>query len=119
VYLLEDDESVRRSLGMLMDLEGLQVEACASAQEFQEKFEPDGAGCLVLDVHLPGVSGTAVHESLVQREIRLPTIFLTGHAPPPLTAEARQRGVVAVFEKPCAPAELIAAVKRALGHESP
>jgi len=118
VCLLEDDESVRRSLSLLMDLEGLRVEAYGSAQEFFAGFEPERAGCLVLDVHLPGMSGTAVHESLLQRDIRLPTIFLTGHAPPPLTAENRRQGVVAVFEKPCPPDELIAAVKRALGDDS-
>lgn len=114
VFLVEDDEGVRRSLGVLLQMEGWDVVEYESPLDFLDDFEPPATACLVLDVHLPGMSGLAVHERLVERGVKLPTIFLTGHAPPPMTDAARARGVVAVFEKPCPPERLIDAVKQAL-----
>ncbi len=115
VYLVEDDAGVRRSLAFLIELSNHRVEVFASAQEFLAAYDPSRPGCLVLDVHLPGMSGVDLHQRLVRQGVRVPTIFLTGHAPPDVSDEARARGVIAVFEKPCQPEALLEVIERALG----
>jgi len=114
VFLVEDDASVRRSLTLLIELSKWRVEAFASGPEFLAAYDPSRRGCLVLDVNLPGMSGVEVHQRLVRQGGRMPTIFLTGHAPPALSDEARASGVVAVFEKPCPPEALLEAIGQAL-----
>jgi two-component system response regulator FixJ len=115
VFVVEDDPAVRDSLTFLIASSDLRVESFASATDFLAVHEPKRPGCLVLDVRLPGMSGVELHEQLVRAGTSLPTIFLTGHAPPEVSEEARRRGVVAVFEKPCPPEELIAAIHKAIG----
>ena len=114
VFLVEDDAAVRDSLTFLLELSDLKVESFASAQEFLSGYDSARPGCLVLDVHLPGMSGVELHDQLVRGGSCVPTIFITGHAPPIVTAEDREHGVVAVFEKPCPPRELIDVIKKAL-----
>ena len=115
VLVVEDDTAVRESLTMLLEAAGFRVESFASAKEFLGRCEPEQPGCLILDVRLPGMSGIELHEELVRRGADLPTIFLTGHGSREVSAEARLRGVVAVFQKPCPPDELIEAVGNAIG----
>jgi two-component system, LuxR family, response regulator FixJ len=115
VFIVEDDASVRDSLVTLFEMSNLQVEAFASGKEFLSRYDPKRRGCLVLDVNLPGMSGTELHDRLTAAGTTIPTVFLTGHAPPAVSEEARRRGVVAVFEKPCMPEKLIDAVRDAIG----
>jgi FixJ family two-component response regulator len=115
VFLVEDDVAVRESLTLLFKLSNLRVESFASAQEFLAGYDPKRPGCLVLDVHLPGIDGVELHRRLTRDGAYVPTIFLTGHAPPDVSEENLRRGVIAVFEKPCAPEALIEAVRGALG----
>lgn len=118
VFLVEDDDAVRESLTALVELSNLRVESYGSATEFLSSYDPGRRGCLVLDVHLPGgTSGVDLHDQLTRDGAFLPTIFLTGHAPPEVSEESRRRGVVAVFEKPCSPDDLIDAIHRALTTE--
>jgi FixJ family two-component response regulator len=114
VFLVEDDAAVRNSLALVIELSNLRVELFASGKEFLDQHDPKRRGCLVLDVHLPGMSGIELHEQLVSEGTYFPTIFLTGHDPPHISEEARRRGVVAVFEKPCPPEALIDAIRKAL-----
>jgi two-component system response regulator FixJ len=114
VFLVEDDAVVRDSLVVLVEVEGFRVEAFSSAADFLASYDPTRPGCLVLDVRLPDMSGTELHERLLRAGIRLPTIFLTGHAPPEMSEESRSRGVVAVFEKPCPADDLVEAIRRGL-----
>jgi FixJ family two-component response regulator len=114
VFLIEDDSPVRNSLALVLELSDLRVEAFASATEFLSQNDPTRRGCLVLDVHLPGMSGVELHQHLLDEGIGRPTIFLTGHAPPNLSEEFRQQGVVAVFEKPCPPEVLVETIRHAL-----
>jgi FixJ family two-component response regulator len=107
VFVIEDDDAVRESLVALFKLADLQVEAFQTGKEFLANY----------DSSLPGMSGTEVHEQLANTGIYLPTVFLTGHAPPDMSDDARGRGVVAVFEKPCRPERLIEAVRSAIGED--
>ena len=114
VVLVEDDTAVRDSLVSMFELAGFRVESFESGSQFLSAYDPERRGCLVLDVNLPGMSGTELHDRLIAAGTVIPTVFLTGHAPPEVSEEARKQGVVAVFEKPCLPAELIRVVERAL-----
>ncbi len=117
VFVVEDEPAVRESLTMVVESWGLRVEAFASAKEFLARHDASRRGCLVLDVHLSDTSGVELHERLVRAGTCIPTIFVTGHAPPGMSEESRERGVVAVFEKPCPPDALLAAIRKAL-HEA-
>lgn len=114
VFVVDDDEAVRRSLRALIQLFHLKVEGFASAQEFLAVHDAKRPGCLVLDVRLPGLSGVEMHDQLVRSGVRLPTIFITGHAAPPLGEEQRRNGVVAVFQKPFRPQALIEVIRKAM-----
>ncbi len=72
VFIVDDDDAVRRFLGGLIESVALRVEAYASAQDFLAAYEPDRPGCLVLDVRMPGMSGLELQRELVERAIDLP-----------------------------------------------
>jgi two-component system response regulator FixJ len=118
VFIVDDDAAVRRSLVALLELFELPVECYASASEFLAAYRPHRRGCLVLDVRLTGGSGIDLHSRLVREGGKLPTIFVTGHALPLITDEARRLGVVAVFQKPCRPQLLVDAIRKALGSQA-
>jgi FixJ family two-component response regulator len=114
VYVVDDDEAVRRSLAVLIGLFHFSVECFASAQDFLTVYDGKHVGCLVLDVRLPGLNGLELHSKLLEGGTRLPTIFITGNATPALNEEAEKRGVSAVFQKPFSPQALIEAIRTAL-----
>lgn len=118
VFIVDDDAAVRRSLAALLSLFHLPVECYASAGEFLAAYRPQRRGCLVLDVRLTGGSGIDLHSRIVREGGNLPTIFVTGHALPLITDEARRLGVVAVFQKPFRPQLLVDAVRKAMERQS-
>lgn len=115
VYVVDDDDAVRRSIAAMVRLADLRVECFASPAEFLVTFEPARRACLILDVRLAGDSGIDLHNRLLRDGAKLPTIFVTGHAAPPITDEARRDGVVAVFRKPFRPQEFLEAIREAVG----
>jgi FixJ family two-component response regulator len=116
VFVVDDDEAVRRSLAALIRLFNYSVECYSTAAEFLAAYN-DRRGCLVLDVRLVGSSGIDLHEQLTRNGVSIPAIFVTGHAPPPITDEARRRGVVAVFQKPFRPQNLMEAIRQATAED--
>ena len=78
VYVVDDDESVRDSLKMLIESAGNRVVAFNSAEDFLETGFGESPNCLILDIRLPGMSGFRLQEHLVNRQIRIPVIFITG-----------------------------------------
>ena len=76
VFIVDDDEAVRDSLKMLMESVGLATEVFASAQEFLALFDDDRAGCLVLDIRMPGMSGLELQGVLNERRSMLPVVFI-------------------------------------------
>jgi len=101
VYVVDDDEGVRDALSMLFTTAGLNVEMFASATEFLEvrpKCTPPC--CLVLDIRMPGLTGIALQEVMVQRGMRVPTVFITGHGDIPMAVEAVKKGAYDFIEKP-------------------
>jgi FixJ family two-component response regulator len=112
ICVVDDDESVRRSLGRLFRSARLAAETFASAKEFLERTEHNGPSCLVLDVRMPGLDGLELQQALADRETQI--IFLTGHGDVPMCADAMKAGAVDFLTKPVDDEELLAAVSRAL-----
>jgi RNA polymerase sigma factor (sigma-70 family) len=114
VFVVDDDASVRSSLQFLLSTVGLQVESFDSADAFLHKKLQDAPSCLVLDVRLPGLSGIDIQRELAARNIRIPTIFLTGHGDIPMSVRAMKAGAVEFLTKPFRDQDLLDAVRVAL-----
>ena len=114
VHVVDDDLAVRDALRWLLEGEGLTVKAYASAEEFLAKMDTDRAGCAVVDLRMPGMSGLELQETLAQRRVRLPLVFITAHGDIQLAVMAMRRGAVDFVQKPFANAQLVDAVWRAL-----
>jgi FixJ family two-component response regulator len=114
VYVVDDDESVRRAVGSLIRLAGLTVQAFPSAQEFLAFPRPDVPSCLVLDVQLPGLSGLDLQEELAKVDVQIPIIFLTGHGDIPMTVRAMKAGALEFLTKPFDDEDLLEAIHEAI-----
>jgi two-component system response regulator FixJ len=100
VYLVDDDFSVRDSLSMLIESTGQDVRCFESADDFLNNFDPDQAGCLILDVRMPNMTGLELQEQLVRRDFAIPIIFISGHADVPDSSKAFRAGAIDYMEKP-------------------
>jgi FixJ family two-component response regulator len=100
IFVIDDDDSVRKSLARLLCSAGLAVETFSSAEAYLERRPYDGVGCLVLDVCMEGLSGTDLQTRLVESGCDLPIIFLTGHGSIPLSVSAMKQGAVDFLTKP-------------------
>ena len=114
VFIVDDDDEVRDSLEDLVDSVGLKAEIFASAQEFLAAYDPLRAGCLVLDIRMPGMSGLELQEKLGEQQAVLPIIFITGHGDVPMAVEAMRRGAVDFIQKPFRDQDLLDRINSAL-----
>src|ERR1700733_13383597 len=94
VFIIDDDQALRESLGRLLRSVGLDTRQFASIPEFLNANRPDNASCLVLDVRLPGQSGPDFQRELATADIQLPIIFITGHGDIQMSVQAMKRGAV-------------------------
>jgi FixJ family two-component response regulator len=100
VFIVDDDDAVRRFLTGLIRSIDLRVEAYASAQDFLDAYRPGRPGCLLLDVRMPGMSGLELQRELADRSIELQVVILTGHGNVPVAVQAMKAGAVDFIEKP-------------------
>ncbi len=100
VFVVDDDQAVRRFLSGLIASVDIPVEAYASARDFLDSYEPGRAGCLLLDIRMPGMSGLELQQELDRRAIDLPVIILTGHGNVQVAVNAMKAGAVDFIEKP-------------------
>ncbi|MEI9888853.1 MAG: response regulator [Rhizomicrobium sp.] len=114
VFVVEDDTSVREGLLDLLQSVGLQTKAFASATELLSMELPKVASCFVVDIRLPGLSGLDFQARMIGANIRIPIIFMTGHADIPMTVRAMKAGAVDFLTKPFREQEMLDAVTRAL-----
>jgi len=120
VFVVDDDASVREALAWLLRSRRLPSEVFDSAEAFQRKMAGgavlDRPSCLLLDVRMPGLSGLALFDWLIERELHLtmPVIFLTGHADVPTAVDAVKHGAFDFCEKPCSDNALVDRVEQAL-----
>ncbi|MEK1897418.1 MAG: response regulator [Rhizobium sp.] len=115
VAVVDDDASLRRSVGRLLNAYGFPAIEYASAEAFLRRDPETPIGCLVLDIDLGGMSGIELLRRVKVAGLKLPVIFITGLEDPRLKTEAEQAGCIAYLRKPFAAAVLVDAVKRALG----
>ncbi len=114
VYIVDDDAAIRRSLEMLLHSVGHKARSYASAREFLDSFDPSIAGCLVLDVRMPEMSGLDLQQMLVQHKIKIPVIIITGHGDVPMAVRAMKEGAVDFIEKPFHDQDLLDSIAKAL-----
>jgi RNA polymerase sigma factor (sigma-70 family) len=114
VFVIDDDDSVRRALRRLIGSVGLQVELFGSAQEFLQRPPSDVPSCMILDVRLPGISGLDFQRRLAEAKIHIPIIFITGHGDIRMTVRAMKAGAVEFLPKPFNDQDLLDAIQFAL-----
>jgi two-component system response regulator DctR len=125
LFIVDDDAGVREALAWLLRSRHLISETFESAEAFEKRVADDPAafdrpGCLLLDVRMPGMSGLALFERLIERGLAqtLPVIFLTGHADVPTAVDAVKRGAFDFCEKPFSDNALVDRVEQALRHSA-
>jgi FixJ family two-component response regulator len=116
VCVVDDDESIRRSLARLFRSARLPVETLPTARAYLDREPHAGPTCLVLDVRMPGLDGLELQEALKGREEQI--VFITGHGDVPMCAGAMKAGAVDFLTKPVDDEELLAAVRRALARSA-
>lgn len=117
VYLVDDDDAVRDALGLLLRTVGYRVSAHADAVSLLAAVDDAEQACILIDFRLVGASGLGVAEQLRSRDVRLPIIFISGHADVPSTVQAFKLGAVDLLQKPIHEQSLIDAVDRALSRD--
>jgi FixJ family two-component response regulator len=114
VFIIDDDAGVRESIRDLVESVDLRAESFATAQEFLASKRRDGPSCLVLDVRLPDTSGLDLQQKLSRAGVRIPIIFITGHADIPMTVKAMKSGAVEFLTKPFREQDLLDVIHGAL-----
>jgi FixJ family two-component response regulator len=117
VYIIDDDESLRAVIDSLLRSVGLQTRTYASVDAFLAASRPDAAGCLILDVRLPGISGLDFQVQLAGHGIHLPVILMTGYGDIPMSVRAMKAGAVDFLTKPFRDQDLLDAVTTAIGRD--
>ena len=114
ISVVDDDESLRRSLGNLFRSVGFSVETFASADEFLRSAQRDSTSCLVLDLRMNGMSGLELLRHLAARESRIPVVILTAHGDEETRRRSLEAGAIAFLDKPFHAHALLEAVRGAL-----
>ena len=114
VFIVDDDDSVRKALTRLINSVGLNVETFASAHDFLKRQPHNGPACLVLDIRMPGLSGLDLQDELVAAGRTLPIIFISAHGSIPISVRAMKAGAVDFIEKPFEDQTLLDAINQSL-----
>ncbi|HEV8680898.1 MAG TPA: response regulator [Stellaceae bacterium] len=115
VFVVDDDEAVRDSLKILLEVHGIEVEDYPSTGAFASHYRRPRRGCLILDQHLPMLNGVDFLNSPIGKSLGIPVILITGRGDQALEQQARQAGVAEFLHKPVSERVLLAAVARATG----
>lgn len=114
VFIVDDDPSIRFAMQALMDSVNIKHEIYPSGDAFLEQLDDHRAGCLVLDIRMPGLGGLELQEELLKRGNSLPIIFITGHGDVPMAVDAMQKGAVDFIQKPFRDQDLLDRIREAL-----
>ena len=118
IYIVDDDDGMRRALTVLMTAVGYQPEAFARPAEFLSKYDANQAGCLVLDVRMPEMSGLEVQQQLNRSGALIPVILITGHGDIPMAVQAMKDGAFDFLQKPSRDQELLDRINAALKQDA-
>lgn len=114
VYVVEDDEAVRDSLELLLKSDGKPVSTYDNANAFLKDYSEKMAGCIVLDIRMPGMDGMELQKKLNEKHSILPIIFVTGHGDVPMAVDAMKEGAVDFIQKPYREEALLQKIEAAL-----
>jgi FixJ family two-component response regulator len=117
IYLVDDDDAVRDSLGMLFKSIGLKHEAFSSALDFLQHYDARRHSCLVADIRMPGLSGLELQQRLNEQRAEVPIIFITGHGDVPMAVTAMKSGAADFVQKPFRDQDLIDRINKALARD--
>jgi two-component system, LuxR family, response regulator FixJ len=117
-YVVDDDEAIRTLWGWLMESNGIAVQTFASAAAFIAAYRRGDPGCLVLDVHMPGMSGLELQEYLTRNGIEIPIVFVSGHASIPAAVSAIKGGAVDFIQKPFSYREVLSVIDKAFRRDA-
>lgn len=118
IFLVDDDEALRRATHRLLQACGFEVRTFASAEDFLRVFDRDEPGCILLDLRMQGLSGLELQQLLLDRGTSPPIVFFTGHADDAAREHALDKGAVAFLKKPVREENLIEALERALAKDA-
>lgn len=118
IHVVDDDDSLRRSLLRLLEAAGFEARGYSSAGDFLLHPLSDRPGCVLLDVRMPGPSGFELHTALKQQAVGLPVVFLTGHGDLAMGVQAMKAGAVDFLTKPFDRDALLSAIERALARDA-
>ena len=118
VFVIDDDDQVRTSLGRLLRSAGWDVEVFGSAQRFMQRLPFEGVGCVLLDVQMPDMSGPELQKQMLATGVSLPIVYLTGHADVPMSITAMKNGAMDILLKPAEDEIVLSAIGAAIAkHE--
>lgn len=118
VFVVDDDESVRKGLKRLLSSADYESEVFKSASDFLARPMHPGPSCVIVDVKMPGLNGIDFQEALIQRRREEQLVFITGHGNIPMCAQAMKAGAVDFLAKPFKPNDLLKCVERALSRSA-
>ena len=116
-FIVDDDPSIREALCDLIESAGLATQSFHSAETFLDAWTPDMAGCLVLDVRLPGIGGIELQGILAEAGLSIPIIIMTAHGDVPMVRKAMKAGAVEFLTKPFQDDELLQAIEQAFARD--
>jgi FixJ family two-component response regulator len=119
IHIVDDDDAVRDSMRALLESLGFDVHDYSSAVEFLNRGGTQSKGCLLLDLHMPVMSGIDLLDHMQAEGVRLPTIVITGRGDPTLRDRALKSGAMALIDKPVSDEALLGAIGRALQDGAP
>jgi two-component system response regulator FixJ len=114
VYVVDDDEAILDSTGLLLKSAGLNCRTYTNATKFLEDFDVSQHGCLLADIRMPGMSGLELQDELNRKGVRIPTIFITGHGDVPMAVRAMKSGALDFIQKPFRDEDLLKRINDAL-----
>jgi FixJ family two-component response regulator len=114
VCIVDDDDSIRKSISRLIQAEGWHLEAFASATDFIHSNCLQTADCIVIDVNMPELTGLELHKWMLDHDFTLPVIFLTGYGDVPTSVHAMKQGAADFLVKPAENEALVEAIRRAI-----
>jgi two-component system, LuxR family, response regulator FixJ len=118
IYVVDDDDGMRRALDALLSTVGYKTAVFSRPSEFLARFKPDTAGCLVLDIRMPDMSGLEVQQQLNRMGSMLPVIFITGHGDVPMAVQAMKEGAFEFIQKPFRDQDLLDRINHALKQDA-
>ncbi len=114
IYVVDDDDSVCRSVALLLEANGFKTECFTRAADFLALRHPKAPSCLILDIEIPDINGLDLQDAMRARNIKIPVIFITGHGDIPKSVRAMKAGAVDFLQKPFTENKLLNAVVIAL-----